>query len=99
PAERSSGRDVARRPPPAPAARLRPARGLAPAPLQRPPRRHGPLAGRRPFRPDVRRSRAPRLLLPRELVDLARHLDPLQDAVRGPCAPRRLLAAVFLYGL
>ena len=46
----------------------------------------GPLAGRRPLRPDVRRPRAARLLLHRELVDLARHLDPAQDAV-PPCSP------------
>ena len=31
----------------------------------------------------LRRSRAARLLLPRELVDLARHLDPREDAARG----------------
>ena len=38
----------------------------------------------------LRRPRAARLLLPRELVDLARHLDSLQDAVRraSPAAAR-----------
>ena len=35
--------------------------------------------------PRLRRPRAARLLLPRALVDLARHLDPAQDA---PCGPR-----------
>ncbi len=33
------------------------------------------------------------LLLPRELVDLARHLDPRAHAVRGAAAKRRVLAA------
>ena len=37
------------------------------------------LADLRPLQSRLRRSRAARLLLPRELVDLARHLDPRQD--------------------
>ena len=44
-------------------------------------------------RPQLRRPRAARLLLPRELVDLARHLDPREDAAGRRRAPRRLLAA------
>ena len=39
-----------------------------------------------PLEPDLRRPRPARLLLPRELVDLARHLDPGQDA-RPPSSP------------
>ena len=42
-----------------------------------------PLAGRRPLEPRLRRSRAARLLLPRALVDLARHLDPAEDPASG----------------
>ena len=45
----------------------------------------------RPLRPHVRRPRPARLLLPRELVDLARRHDPVQDAVRGVRPPRRVL--------
>ena len=56
-----------------------------------------PLAGVRPDRADVRRPRAARLLLPRELVDLARHLDPREDAARRARTTRRLLT--FLHGL
>ena len=43
---------------------------------------------------DVRRPRAARLHLPRELVDLARHLDHREDHPRGPRGPRRLLRPV-----
>ena len=52
----------------------------------------GPVAGLRPDRPQLRRPRPPRLLLPRELVDLARHLDPREDAAGGARPPRRLLS-------
>ena len=40
----------------------------------------------------LRRSRAARLLLHRELVALARHLDPGEDGSGGANPPRRLLA-------
>ena len=50
----------------------------------------GPLADLRPLEPHLRRPRAARLLLHRELVDLARHLDPLQDA-RSPSSPAAAL--------
>ena len=47
-----------------------------------------------PLDAHLRRPRAARLLLPRELVDLARHLDPRQDASRrARGAARRLLTA------
>ena len=45
-----------------------------------------------PLRPDLRRPRAARLLLHRELVDLARHLDSLEDAGRRFRAQGRVLA-------
>src|SRR5581483_9313077 len=90
--QRAARRDVPRRAEAAAVARLHAARAVASPPLQRPARRHGPLAGRGALRPDVRRSRAARLLLPRELVALARHHDPLQDAVRRPRAAGRLLS-------
>src|SRR5206468_124147 len=81
--QRPAWRDVAGRPAPAAGARLRASAELAPAAVQRAPGHDGPVAGRGPLRPDVRRPRAARLLLHRELVDLARHLDPAQDACRG----------------
>ena len=42
-----------------------------------------------PLRPDLRRPRAARLLLPRELVDLARHLDP-RSRRRSRFSPARV---------
>ncbi len=51
-----------------------------------------PLADLGPLRPVVRRPRAARLLLPRELVDRARHLDPREDAARRAREPRRVLS-------
>ena len=42
----------------------------------------GPLADLGPLEPDVRRPRSPRLLLPRELVRVARHHDPREDRSR-----------------
>ncbi len=83
--QRAARPDVAGRSASAPAARLRPARALAPAPLERPARDDRPLADRRPQRPHLRRPRAPRLLLPRELVALARPDDPRPH---DPCCPR-----------
>ena len=44
-----------------------------------------------PLEPDVRRPRPPRLLLPRELVRLARHHDPREDGSRGGEPTRCLL--------
>jgi GT2 family glycosyltransferase len=49
------------------------------------------VAGVGAHRADVRRPRPARLLLPRELVDLARHLDPREDAARGDRAEGRVL--------
>ena len=40
---------------------------------------------------ELRRSRAARLLLPRELVDLARRLDPREDDSGRADRPRRVL--------
>ncbi len=51
------------------------------------------LADLGPLRPLVRRPRAARLRVPRELVDLARHLDHREDAACGPLRPRRVLTA------
>ncbi len=85
------GRDVARRAAPVAGARLRTAGGVAPAALQRPAGHDRAVAGRGSLRPHLRRPRAARLLLHRELVDLARHVDPAQDAVRGLQAQGRLL--------
>ena len=56
-----AGPDVARRPAPAPAARLRPARGLAQEALPRAARVHRPVAGLGPLRARLRRPRAARL--------------------------------------
>ncbi len=84
--QRAARPDVAGRAAPAAAARLRAARALAPAPLERPAGDDRPLADRGPQRPQLRRPRQARLLLPRELVALARHHDPRQDRARrrGP---------------
>src|SRR5439155_19495249 len=89
--QRAARRDVTRRPAPPPGARLRPARGVAPAPVPGAARDDGAVAGVRPDRALLRRPRAARLLLPRELVDLARHHDPVQDAPRRASTPRRVL--------
>ena len=66
------GRDEPRRAAAAAAPRLRAARGLAPRPLPRAAGDDRALADLGPLRPLVRRPRAARLHLPRELVDLAR---------------------------
>src|SRR5213078_4547569 len=95
-AERAAGRDVARRPAPVAFTRLRPARRLAPQALPRPSRDDGPVAGVRQDRPQLRRPRAARLLLPGELVDLARHHDPRQDAARCALFTRRVLTRAAL---
>src|SRR5262249_8733188 len=52
------------------------------------------LANLRPLGPLVRRPRPARLHLPRELVDLARHLDHRQDDPRGGHATRSVLGHV-----
>src|SRR5439155_1997669 len=89
--ERPTRPDEPRRPTAAAASRLRAARGLAPQALPRPPGHHGPLADLGPLEPRLRRPRAARLLLPRELVDLARHLDPAEDDPCGAARARRVL--------
>ncbi len=82
-AERAARRDEPRRPAAAARARLPPARGLAPQALPRAPGNDRPLADLRPLEPQLRRPRSARLLLPRELVRLARHHHPRQDGSRG----------------
>ncbi len=90
--ERRARRDVARRPAPAAPARLRSARGLASQALSRAAGDHRALAGLGPFGARLRRSRAPRLPLPRALVGLTRPLDPREDDPRGAPGPRRVLS-------
>ena len=62
---------------------------LAPQALPRAAGDDRPLADLGPLEPRLRRPRPARLLLPRELVDLARHLDPAED---GPCGARAAAA-------
>ena len=92
-AERPARRDEPRRPATAPGPRLRAARAVAPEAVPRPPGHDRPLAGRRTLEPQLRRPRATRLLLPRALVDLARHLDPAEDSAGSPGGPRRVLSS------
>src|SRR5581483_11539133 len=90
--QRPARRDEPRRAAAAAGARLRPARAVAPQAL---PRAAGPdrsLADLGPFDARLRRPRPARLLLPRELVDLARHHDPRQDDPRRPAAAGRVLS-------
>src|SRR4051794_40534279 len=89
--ERPLGRDVARRPAAATDPRLRAVATMAPEALSRAAGDDGPVAGVGPDRPQLRRPRAARLLLHRELVDLARHLDPRQDVAGGARPSRRVL--------
>ena len=91
--QRAARPDEPRRAAAAAAARLRAARGLAPGPLPRAAGHDRALADLGPLGPLVRRPRPARLRLPRELVDLARHLDHREDAARGPLGPRRLLSS------
>ncbi len=91
-AERALGRDVPGRPAAAADPRLRAAAEVASQALPRSARDDGPVAGIGPHRPELRRPGPARLLLHRELVDLARHHDPREDAPRGRRPPRRLLA-------
>src|SRR4029078_4093514 len=90
--ERSLGRDVARRSAAAADPRLRAVAAMAPEALSRASGDDGPLAGLGPDRPELRRPRAPRLLLHRELVDLARHHDPGPRPPGRPGPAWRLLA-------
>src|SRR3989304_1454139 len=64
--------------------------GGPPHPPRGPARHPRPLADLRALRPLLRRPRPPRLLLPRELVDLARHLDPAEDDPGRSRPARRL---------
>src|SRR5207302_1856484 len=91
--ERALGRDVARRPAPAADSRLRPAAAMAPQAVSRAAGDDRALAGVRPDRPELRRARQARLLLHRELVDLARHHDPRQDAAGGARSSRGVLTS------
>src|SRR6185437_7933523 len=90
--ERSLGRDVARRSAAAADPRLRAVATVAPEALSRASGNDGPLAGLGPDRPELRRPRAARLLLHRELVDLARHHHPGPDPPGSPGPARGLLA-------
>ena len=69
-------------PRPLPAARLRPARGLAQEALPRPARHDRPVADLRPLGARLRRPRAPRLPLPRALVGRPGPRDPAEDDPR-----------------
>ncbi len=86
--QRAAGRDVARRATPAARARLRDARGVAPQALPGPARHHRAVAGLRPLGAGLRRSRPPRLSLPRALVAGARPDDPAEDDPRRDPAAR-----------
>ena len=90
--ERVARRDEPRRPAPAADPRLPPARAVAPQALPRAAGDHRPLADLRPLGAHVRRPGAARLLLPGELVDLARRDDPAEDDPRGLRAQRRVLS-------
>ena len=91
--QRPAGPDVARRPAPAAAARLRPARGVAQEALPRAARHHRPVAGLGALGARLRRPRAARLPLPRALVGRARPDHPGQDGPRGLLAARRVLVS------
>ncbi len=78
-------------PRPLPLRDFSPARAVAPQALPRPAGHHRALADLGPLEPELRRPGAAGLLLHRELVDLARHLDPRQDDPRDLLPPRRLL--------
>src|SRR4051794_22022100 len=65
---------------------------MAPQALPRAAGHDRPLADLRPLEPRLRRSRPARLLLPRELVGLARHLDPREDDSGRARGPRRVLS-------
>src|SRR5205809_7804465 len=93
--ERVAGRDEPRRAAPAAASRLPAARGLAPKAKPRAAGHDGALADLRPIGARLRRPRPARFLLHRELVDLARHLDPRKDVPRGAHAPGRLLGRFY----
>src|SRR5262249_42950295 len=77
---------------------LRAAGGVASEAVLRPPRDDRLVAGVGADRPELRRPRSARLLLPRELVDLARHLDPREDAAGRARPPRRVLSSL-MHGL
>ena len=82
-AERAPRRDEPRRAAPAAVSATTSARAVAPQARPRAARHDRALADRRPLVPRLRRSRPARLLLPRALVALARHLDPAQVRAAG----------------
>ena len=92
-AQRAARPDVARRPAPAAAARLREARGVAQEALPRAAGDHRAVAGLGALGARLRRSRAARLPLPRALVGRARPDHPGQDRAGRLLAPRRVLAS------
>ena len=73
------------------AARLRPARGLAPQALPRAARHDRPVAGLRALGARLRRARPARLPLPRALVGVPRPDDPAQDDPRRVPGTGRLV--------
>src|SRR5262249_25385440 len=89
--QRPARPDEPRRAETAAAPRLRAPRRMAPEALPRPARRDRALADLRPLTPVLRRSRSPRFLLPRHLVDLARHLVSREAHPRRRFAARSLL--------
>ncbi len=90
--ERAARRDEPRRAAAAAGARLRPAERLAPQALRGAARYHGALADLGAVEPQLRRPRAARLLLPRELVRLDGRRGADAHAVRGVPREGRVLA-------
>ncbi len=90
--QRRARRDVAGGAAPAPAARLRPPRRLAPQALPRAPGHDRAVAGVGTLRARLRRARPARLPLPRALVRLPRPDHPAQDDPRGHPGAGRLVS-------
>src|SRR5262249_56280256 len=89
--QRPPRRDESRRAAAAAGSRLRAAPGLASKAVSRAAGDDRPVADLGAFEPLVRRPRPARLLLPGQLVDLARHLDPRQDDPRRDRPARGVL--------